>query len=664
MNMKVKEIFKNGLLYHHYANTAYPLTPKSFMQYRINEPSHIQDFLISEWAKADELSLYIHIPFCKVRCNFCEYAVLQNADICTEDLYVELLLKEIKMYQTILKGKKIVGYDLGGGTPTKLSVENLKKVTEAVMHSFDIQDNVVFSIETTPVIAAKEPEKILEVYDMGYKRISMGIQTVSEKLLNELGREGTTHIYEQATQNIRKAGFKQFNIDLMYGFLHQSNEEFDNTIRYAMSLNPDYITLYRNRYKGTKLEKEAEGVSLYKIICQYRLAYEILTANGYEANPGKNTFSKLKDDYGTSDYLTKRVVNGTPYVGMGLGAQSFGMDYLAYNEGAANKQLAKYQAKIEQGQFPIQDIYRLPKEESIAKMVSVAFYFGFIDLEAFQRRFGASFLEYFKNEIEFVTHEGLMEVKEDKILLTKRGSDYINGIIPLFYSDRSKVELKELFDKTPQHSDGEKEFLNAYKIDNYERPSLATDIVVLKSNSDKELKSTHLSVLMIKRAEHPYMNHWALPGGFVKPGESVEQAAYRELKEEAGISDVRLSQLHVFSEPNRDPRGWIVSCSFIALTEKKDLSLQFGEDAIDAQWFDVKYLQTNEATEEMEKESIKKEQYSLVLTNGITELTAKIEVLTTGSLHTRAVNYRILDVKGIAFDHAKILASAVEHIRA
>jgi oxygen-independent coproporphyrinogen-3 oxidase len=665
--MDVKQIYENGLLYHHYANTAYPLTPKSFMEYRVNDSSQISGFLASEWAKTNELSLYVHIPFCKVRCKFCEYAVLKDVDSSTEDLYVSLLLEEIELYRTLLKGKMVAGYDLGGGTPTKLSVENLGKITNAVTNSFYMPDDVVFSIETTPVIAAQEQKKISEVYKMGYKRISMGIQTVSEKLLNELGREGTAHIYEQATQNIRKAGFKQFNIDLMYGFLHQTNEEFENTIRYAVSLNPEYITLYRNRYKGTKLEQEAEGVSLYKIICQYRLAYEILLENGYMANVGKNTFSKIQDDYGTSDYLTKRVIYGTPYVGMGLGAQSFGIDYLAYNEGAANKQLAKYQEKIENHQYPVQDIYRLPKEESIAKMVSVAFYFGFVDLESFQSRFGLSFLDYFKNEVDFVTQKGLMEIKENRIFLTQRGADYINGVIPLFYSDKSKTELSELSSKRPKRSVGEEEFLKAYKIDNYDRPSLATDIVVfaLKSNEmDQygELPVKKLSVLMIKRGEHPHMNDWALPGGFVRHGESVEEAAYRELHEETGVSEVCLSQLQVFSEPKRDPRGWIVSCSFIALTERKKLSLQFGEDAMDAQWFEIRYQKLDTTTEAMKNETRKREQYSLVLTNDVIKLNAKLELITTGSSHNKKVEYHILDIDGIAFDHAKILAFAIERL--
>ncbi len=663
--MNPKQIFETGLQYHHYANTAYPLTPGSFKKYRLKEQSEYLDFLKKEWAKAKELSLYVHIPFCQVRCRFCEYAVLEKAHLDTENLYVSLLLKEIEMYKAIVKDKPIVGYDMGGGTPTKLSINDLQKITDVLTSSFNFKKDVVFSIETTPVIAAREPEKIAAIYKMGYKRISMGIQTISEKLLNELGREGTTHIYEKAVNNIRKAGFSMFNIDLMYGFLHQSEDDFENTIRYAIGLKPEYITLYRNRYKGTKLEKEAGGVSLYKIISQYRLAYQLLTENGYAANVGKNTFSRINDDYGTSDYLTKRVIYGTPYVGMGLGAQSFGIDYLAYNEGAASKQLARYKKKVENGEIPIQDIYSLPVAESISKMVSVAFYFAFVDLKAFKDRFDLSFSERFKEEIDFVLREGLMEMdkNEERIVLTSRGADYINGIIPLFYSDESKKELVELYSKSKQLTTGEAEFLKAYNIAEFERPSLATDIVVFVAEkskiSDKKEAILPYSVVMIKRGEHPYMNHWALPGGFVRPGESAEETAYRELKEEAGVSEVFLAQLQLFSQPERDPRGWIVSCAFVAYAEKENISLQFGDDAIDSKLFNIK-LTKKEIASEFCSQGVTCEEYTLELYNEDLALFAKLVKETILLQHGTKEKYKVTESKGIAFDHAKILLMALE----
>jgi oxygen-independent coproporphyrinogen-3 oxidase len=241
--MDPKQIYDTGILYHHYANTAYPLTPSSFRPFRLADPASIPSFLAEEWAKADEVSLYAHIPFCRMRCRFCEYAVVSGEDALAEDEYVTLLCQEMAMYGPLLRGKRVVGLDVGGGTPAKLSIPQLNRVVAGLRDNFDIPKDVVWSIETTPVIAAQEPEKIEAILAMGFGRISMGIQTVSERLLNDLGREGTAHVYERAVAAIRKAGFGRFNIDLMYGFLHQADEEFESTIRYAASLEPDFITL-------------------------------------------------------------------------------------------------------------------------------------------------------------------------------------------------------------------------------------------------------------------------------------------------------------------------------------------------------------------------------------------------------------------------------------
>lgn len=632
--MNCREVYETGLLYHHYANTAYPLTPHSFMQYRLNDPDEIRDFVTAEWKKAEELSLYIHIPFCKSRCRFCEYVVLEHTDEACEDAYVELLLQEMRMYAEILRGKRIVGYDLGGGTPAKLSVRNLRRITDAVRAWFCIADGVVFSVETTPVIAAQEPEKMQALYDMGYRRISMGVQTVSERLLNELGREGSASVYERAVENIRRAGFTSFNIDLMYGFLYQTDADFCNTLRYAAGLHPEHITLYRNRYKGTKIESEAGGVSIYKAVYQYRLAYQMLTDSGYRANIGKNTFSRVPGDYGTSDYLTKRVIYGTSYVGMGLGAQSFGPDYLAYNLGAAEKRMERYEKAIREGRLPIQDIYRLPKDESIAKMVSVAFYFAFVDLAAFKARFGLDFCDYFREEVDFVLENKLMELREGRLWLTERGADHINGVIPLFYSARSKEELKTAFAaKQKGEENDEALFLSAYRIEDYFRPSLAADIAVFAKGDAGETR-----LLLIKRGDHPYMNHWALAGGFMRSDETLEQTAARELAEETGVTGCRLRPVGTYSDPARDPRGRVVSCAFAAEINPADTEVMSGDDALDAGWFTVSLTQEGDV-------------YTLRLTNGG-------KVLSAG-LRRNGDRTEILENDGLAFDHAKIILDAL-----
>ena len=438
-------LYEKGIKMHHITNTAYPLTPGSFMRYKVTDAREIKKLLKEDIDKLTALSLYVHVPFCQSRCKFCEYSVVSGNDADKKEEYVQALLKELDMYKEIIGDKKILGFDMGGGTPTQLETEQIKRITERLHQNFNFDPATEMSIETTPVIAARDFDKIKALKDMGYKRISMGVQTINDRLLEAFGREGNRSIYEQATENIRRAGFEKFNIDLMYGFLDQNMEDFKTTLDYTIDkLLPEYITLYRNRYKGTKIAKEAEGVTLDKVNDQYKEAHRILNESGYEAPYGKNTFSKLEGDYGTSDYLTKRVIDGLPYVGMGLGAQSFGNQYLAYNEGASSKTLQNYFDKIERGEFPIQDIYPLPESEAIAKMVSVAFYFAFVDLEKFKARFGIDFEEYFKDEIAYLKERGLIEMKDGKMVVTEKGVEQVGGVIPMFYSPESREELMKI----------------------------------------------------------------------------------------------------------------------------------------------------------------------------------------------------------------------------
>ena len=489
------------------------------------------------------------------------------------------------MYRKIIKDKPIAGYDLGGGTPSYLSIENLQAITDSVK-KFHLNDGIYMSIETTPVIASKDPEKIRAIRAMGYNRISMGFQTVSEKLLESLGREGSKSIYEQAVDNIRKAGFDRLNIDLMYGFLNQSDEDFANTIKYTIALGPEFITLYRNRYKGTKLEAESQGVTLYKVNRQYDIAFNLLKEAGYIANNGKNTFSRIPGDMGTSSYLTKRVVDATSYVGFGLGAQSFVGNYLAYNLGCADHRLQKYFQAIDNGILPINDIADMPKEEVRAKAISVMFYFGFISMKSYKKRFNEDFREVYQTQIGFLEKNSLMRfVDDDTFMLTDYGAAHLYGIIPLFYSERSVKEMFALSDKWLNDKKGEEIFLDKYDRKEFDAPSVAVDLVVFNKDRSK--------ILLINRAEHPYVNKLALPGGFYLPDDrSLEFAAARELLEETSVSaDITERDLiKVTSTKGRDPRGWVISVAYRITVDEESVKPVANSDAIYASWVDVSSL--------------------------------------------------------------------------
>lgn len=581
--MNCQEIFERGIKFHHYCNTAYPLRPTSLKQYELEDTDEIYKVVKENIESLEEICLYVHIPFCQARCKFCEYVVLNEKP--SEEIqnkYVSYLLKEIEMYRKIIKEKPVVGFDLGGGTPSYISIENLKLITDSI-NKFNLKDNIYLSIETTPVIAANDFEKIKAIKELGYNRISMGFQTVSEKLLESLGREGSTSIYEKAVKNIRQAGFDRLNIDLMYGFLNQSDEDFANTIKYTIALNPEFITLYRNRYKGTSLEAESQGVTLYKINRQYDIAFRLLKEAGYIANNGKNTFSKIPGDLGTSSYLTKRVVDATSYIGFGLGAQSFVGNYLAYNLGCVDHKLDKYFDSIDKNILPINDIANMPIEEVRAKALSVMFYFGYISLKSYKNRFNEDFKEIYKEQIEFLTKNYLMEfIDEDTFMLTDYGAAHLYGIIPLFYSQRSIVEMFAMSDKILDDKKGEGIYLSKYDRKKFDAPSVAVDLLIFNQDCSK--------ILLINRADHPFVNKLALPGGFYIPSDqTIEEAASRELKEETSVSlkITNKNLVKITSTKNRDPRGWVISIAYKVVVNENDVKPIANSDALYANWVDV-----------------------------------------------------------------------------
>ncbi len=454
-------VFQAGLVQHHIANTAYPIAHQTTMQsYRLPR-SQIQHIASQAWSSIDRLGLYVHIPFCEVRCAFCEYTVVDPAFFRdSEDQYFDLLLREFELYDRSLQtaSKTLIGFDIGGGTPSIARSTNIARLVQAARDHFILPEDVVISIETTPKIAAQQPEKLRSYYEMGIRRISMGIQTISPHLLEQVGRTATSIAFNRGgAEQIRSAGFERFNIDLMYGFASQSLHSLESTLQHAIALQPDYITLYRTRYKGTRIASQAQLVTPDQIHAQEGLAQALLQSAGYWGTTAKNTFSRIPGDVGTSDYLTERVIYGTPYLGLGLGAQSLSQVTLSYNLGAADKRLDHYQKQVQASSLPIQDLYHLSIQAAMAKMIAVSFYFGEINLNGFQQKFGMTLEQAFPTEVGFILDNGLMEyipakskpagaaltrnVSGSSLRLTSKGQRAYNGVIALFYAGAVKEHL-------------------------------------------------------------------------------------------------------------------------------------------------------------------------------------------------------------------------------
>lgn len=202
--------------------------------------------------------------------------------------------------------------------------------------------------------------------------------------------------------------------------------------------------------------------------------------------------------------------------------------------------------------------------------------------------------------------------------------------------------------------ENEEQFLSTYRMEDYDRPSVTTDIVAFTVRSEedeswrKDSKESRLSVLLIQRGEHPFLNHWAIPGGFLRMDETLEECALREIREEAGVEPVSIMPIGAFSACDRDPRGRIISNAFTTIISEQSARLMASDDAIDAKWFDVFY-EKNEG-----------ETYVLKLVGDGVTLEAKLAP--KGKQFGRTT-FALVDSGGLAFDHALILASALESLR-
>lgn len=187
------------------------------------------------------------------------------------------------------------------------------------------------------------------------------------------------------------------------------------------------------------------------------------------------------------------------------------------------------------------------------------------------------------------------------------------------------------------------EFLAGYSPGDYPRPSVTADIALFSGIKDKP------KILLIKRGGHPFLDHWALPGGFAEENETVYDTAMRELMEETSITNGELEEIGVFSSPNRDPRCWTVTDAFMAVVDYKKVKASPGDDARDAKWFDI-HIHDNKNETEL-RFSHENKSINIVLQKNVTP-----------GVTRNNVRFKILKNDGLAFDHGEIIASALARL--
>lgn len=395
-----------------------------------------------------DVALYAHVPFCAAKCYYCNFAVDTRAGKIFEK-YTDALCTELDQHSYLLDNNTIIsGIDIGGGTPALLPIDLLVKILgklapfkEKSSHPFPT------SIETTPLIASDEPEKMHAMHERGVDRISMGVQSFNVTQLENVNRKLQIEKNYRAAEEIRAAGFKRFNVDLIFGLPNQTLEDWKYDLEKIMELRPDSITTYDCLYRG-KARVLTKKVNFFPTPAQYGemydLAFSILTSNGFHADYGSVNFSKFPEETGTSAYFEARLLEGKAYLGVGNYSSSLVGNTWFFNVYRADD----YIKKIENSESPVGDFYRLPDEEMYAKYLLFSLNYGVIDTKKFQQRFGKNVNEIFEKELEVVNNKGWMKQQQGVWKLQPGNFRNIHAVRSLFYSEKAKLWMQNLNDAT------------------------------------------------------------------------------------------------------------------------------------------------------------------------------------------------------------------------
>lgn len=356
-------------------------------------------------------SLYIHIPFCNRKCNYCDFYILTNMPNQYER-YTEYIVKELKLY------KKNI-YDtiyFGGGTPSVLSIEQIKKI----INELDYKKDSEITFELNP--SNMDLEKLKSLKELGINRLSIGMQSFNDEILKLMGREHSSLDSIKTYEDARKAGFENISIDLIFAVPTQTMEDLKNDIKMVEKLKPDHISIYSliweegsmfyKKLRENKIEKLSEDLEAD----MYEYIIESLKKLGYE-HYEISSFC-LNKKYGRHNI---KYWNNKEFIGVGISASSY------YDKKRFKKisKLKQYYDMIDRGLIPIDE----NSIENVSKLdlEKLEYIIGLRNLKD-----GIKYNEKDSEKISKFINQGLLILKDDRLYLTKKG---------IFLLDEISIEM-------------------------------------------------------------------------------------------------------------------------------------------------------------------------------------------------------------------------------
>jgi len=368
----------------------------------------------------DEISIYIHIPFCKSKCFYCDFTSYCKKEEYFE-IYKNMLLNEIE--KSNFKKRTVKSIFFGGGTPSVFPEEYIDEILNKVYKQFNIKKDAEITIEANP--GTLNLNKLKYYKKIGINRISVGLQCWQDKLLKMLGRIHTKEEFLNNFYNIRNAGFNNVNIDLMFSLPNQTIKDWIETLENIINLQPEHISCYSliieegtpffDMFQNKKFVQTSEGDDRI----MYYKACELLTYNSYKhyeiSNFAKNSFECIHNMVYWKCYN---------YLGFGIAAHSF-VDGVRFNN--------TYNLNDYINGKTIVNKEFIKKNDSYAEFMFLGLrMIEGISKSEFYNRFNISIDNVYQNQLKKLSDKGLLILNGDNIRLTKKGIDVSNSVFVEF----------------------------------------------------------------------------------------------------------------------------------------------------------------------------------------------------------------------------------------
>ena len=377
-----------------------------------------------------EAGIYLHIPFCRSRCSYCDFATGMYESGLAE-AYVEAICSEIENWREIEQPAPVDTVYFGGGTPSLLVPAQIERILEAVRKRFAVAPGAEITLEINPgdggTTAISRQQSLAALRDFGVNRASFGAQTFDDRELKQLGRTHSSADIVTTFHELRAAGFANLNFDLIAGLPGQTLSGWKRNLEAAMKLRPEHLSLYLlDVHEGTPLADQIRtGMRPQPdddlVGEMYLTMIEQVGSAGYEHYEISNFCQTGFPSRHNTKYWA-----GMPYYGFGCSAHSYDGGRRRW---ANERDALKYVASIEKAESPV--VARTNLDE--ADVASESIFLGLrllrgIDLEDYQARFGVDLRQQYHGELDRLLQADLIEINSHVLKLTIRGALLSNEV--------------------------------------------------------------------------------------------------------------------------------------------------------------------------------------------------------------------------------------------